>query len=143
MDIRELTSADRAAATHLWEQAGLTRPWNDPALDFDRALAGPTSTVLGALDAGAVVGTAMVGNDGHRGWVYYLAVAPGHRQRGLGRRMMDAAERWLWASGAVKVQLMVRDDNHEALVFYERLGYEDARTTVLARWLTEPNRPTT
>jgi ribosomal protein S18 acetylase RimI-like enzyme len=73
--------------------------------------------------------------------VYYLAVAATHRRRGLGRRAMDEAERWLRAAGAVKVQLMVRDDNPAALAFYERLGYEDARTTVLARWLVDPPSP--
>jgi ribosomal protein S18 acetylase RimI-like enzyme len=138
VDIRQLTAADRRATITLWEQAGLTRPWNDPARDFDRALDGPTSTVLGAVDDGEVVGTVMVGHDGHRGWAYYLAVDEGRRSSGLGRRMMRAAERWLQKRGAVKIQLMVRDDNAAALGFHQRLGYEDAETTVLARWLVEP-----
>lgn len=141
MDVRQLTAADRDAATALWDEAGLTRPWNDPDRDFDRALDGPASTVLGLLDGDALVASAMVGHDGHRGWVYYLAVAGTHRRRGLGARMMDEAERWLRAAGAVKVQLMVRDENPAALAFYERLGYEDARTTVLARWLVDPPAP--
>jgi ribosomal protein S18 acetylase RimI-like enzyme len=102
---------------------------------------GPTSTILGILDGDALVATAMVGHDGHRGWVYYVAVAGTHRRRGLGARMMDEAERWLRAAGAVKVQLMVRDENPAALAFYEGLGYEDARTTVLARWLVDPAAP--
>jgi ribosomal protein S18 acetylase RimI-like enzyme len=135
MDIRELTAADRHAATGLWEQAGLTRPWNEPASDFDRALSGPTSAVLGALDADGLAATVMVGHDGHRGWVYYLAVKPGNRRRGLGRRMMQEAEFWLRERGAVKLNLMVRDGNSEALGFYQQLGYEDAEVTVLARWL--------
>jgi ribosomal protein S18 acetylase RimI-like enzyme len=138
VDIRELRATDREAAIELWEQAGLTRPWNDPARDFDRALGGPTSTVLGAVHGGAAVATVMVGHDGHRGWVYYLAVAHERRHGGLGRRMMREAERWLRERGAVKLQLMVRDDNPAALGFYQRLGYEDAETTVLARWLVDP-----
>jgi ribosomal protein S18 acetylase RimI-like enzyme len=138
VEIRELTSAERQAVIDLWEQAGLTRPWNDPARDFQQALDGPTSTVLGAVDGGAVLATVMVGHDGHRGWVYYLAVDGTRRRDGLGRRMMRAAERWLRVRGAVKIQLMVRDDNPDALGFYQRLGYEDAKTTVLARWLVDP-----
>jgi ribosomal protein S18 acetylase RimI-like enzyme len=66
----------------------------------------------------------MVGSDGHRGWVYYLAVAPARRRAGLGRTMMDAAEAWLRARGAPKIQLMVREDNEAALGFYEALGLE-------------------
>jgi ribosomal protein S18 acetylase RimI-like enzyme len=138
MEIRELTAADRAAATRLWDTAGLTRPWNEPARDFDGALGGPTSAVLGALDAGEIVATVMVGHDGHRGWVYYLAVKPGSRRCGLGRRMMQEAELWLRERGAVKLNLMVRDGNSDALGFYQQLGYEDAEVTVLARWLVDP-----
>jgi len=137
MDIRELTAADRHNATGLWEEAGLTRPWNEPASDFDRALSGPTSAVLGALDAGQLAATVMVGHDGHRGWVYYLAVKRGNRRRGLGRRMMQEAQSWLRERGAVKLQLMVRDGNADALGFYQHLGYEDAHVTVLARWLVD------
>jgi ribosomal protein S18 acetylase RimI-like enzyme len=135
--IRPLGPDDRAAAVALWAACGLTRPWNPPDADFDRAVAGPTSAVLGVLDdgSGALVATAMVGHDGHRGWVYYVAVEPERRAAGLGRAVMDAAERWLRDAGAVKVQLMVRHTNTAALGFYERLGYEDADVTVLARWL--------
>jgi ribosomal protein S18 acetylase RimI-like enzyme len=137
MDIRALTAADRHDATGLWEEAGLTRPWNDPATDFNRALSGLTSTVLGAVDAGQLAATVMVGHDGHRGWVYYLAVKRANRGRGLGRRMMQEAQSWLRERGAVKVQLMVRDDNADALGFYQHLGYDDAHVTVLARWLVD------
>ena len=137
MDVRELTAADRPSATALWSEVGLTRPWNDPGADFDRAVAGPTSCVLGAFDDG-LAATSMVGHDGHRGWVYYLAVDPARRGSGVGRRMMREAERWLLERGAVKINLMVRHDNAAALGFYERLGYEDAEATVLARWLDDP-----
>lgn len=135
MAVRDLTNADRQAATTLWAAVGLTRPWNDAGLDFDRALAGPTSSVLGAVDEDVLVATVMVGHDGHRGWVYYLAVSPALRGRGLGRHMMGAAEAWLADAGAVKLNLMVRHTNQEALGFYERLGYVDAEVAVRARWL--------
>jgi len=138
MDVRELTAADRDAAIGLWDGAGLTRPWNDPRSDFDRARRGPTSSVLGAFEAGDLLATVMVGHDGHRGWVYYLAVSRELRRRGLGRRMMREAESWLRARGAVKLNLMVRDGNAGALGFYRRLGYEDDGVTVLARWLVDP-----
>jgi len=136
MQFRDLTSVDVEAAVSIWQEAGLTRPWNPPELDLRRALEGPTSTVLGGFDGERLVGTAMVGHDGHRGWVYYLAVAEDQRGSGLGRRLMLAAERWLRERGAVKVQLMVRSTNEAVLGFYEHLGYEDAEVQVRSKWLT-------
>ena len=127
-----------AAAVGLWSETGLTRPWNDPEQDLQRALRGPASTVLAALDdEGALLGTAMVGHDGHRGWVYYLAVRPPQQGRGLGRALMSACEQWVREAGVPKVQLMVRDDNSAARAFYERLGYADAGVVVLGRRLDD------
>jgi ribosomal protein S18 acetylase RimI-like enzyme len=137
MKIEELDETTLESAVHLWELVGLTRPWNDPREDFLRALRGSSSSVLGALDNDELVGTAMVGADGHRGWVYYVAVAPSHQRRGVGRLLMQSAERWLVERDVPKVQLMVRDTNTAAVGFYERLGYDDAHTVVLGRWLEE------
>lgn len=135
VDIAPLRPGEHDAAVALWEAAGLTRPWNDPHADLDRALAGPSSTVLVARDT-TLIGTAMVGHDGHRGWVYYLAVDEAVRRHGVGRALMAAAEEWLRGQGIPKVQLVVRDTNAAATAFYERLGYEPAPVAVLARWLT-------
>ncbi|QNE45793.1 GNAT family acetyltransferase [Glaciihabitans sp. INWT7] len=136
MEIRDVTSADIPAAVILWSRVGLTRPWNPPETDLQRALDGPTSTVLGAFDGErGLVGTAMVGHDGHRGWIYYLAVDSGHRSTGLGRQLMAAAETWLRAEGAVKVQLMIRSGNDAVLGFYDHLGYEDSDVQVRSKWL--------
>lgn len=136
----------RAEVVRLWSLAGLTRPWNDPWADLDRALRGPDSTVLVAVEGCAsrlperspVIGTVMVGHDGHRGWVYYLAVHPDRRGRGYGGRLMDAAATWVRDRGIVKIQLMVRSDNVEALGFYRRLGYQRDQVTVLSLRLAPP-----
>jgi len=133
--ISEAAHADRDAVIALWQEAGLTRPWNDPASDFGLALDGATSTILLAWDAGQLVGSVMAGFDGHRGWVYYLASGLGHRGSGIGRRLMKAAEDWLRELGAPKIQLMVRTDNDAARGFYETIGYEVQQTTTLGRWL--------
>jgi ribosomal protein S18 acetylase RimI-like enzyme len=138
VQVRELCPSDKAAAVNLWESTDLTRPWNPPGEDFDRALGGPTSTILGGFDDERLVGTAMVGHDGHRGWVYYVATRPERQRSGRGRQMMEAAEAWLLERGAVKLNLMVRHANKSALGFYERIGYEDAGVTVLAKWLRAP-----
>jgi ribosomal protein S18 acetylase RimI-like enzyme len=133
----DVLPADRADdAVALWKAAGLTRPWNDPNADLMRALAGPTSTVLGAEDVdGCLLGTAMVGHDGHRGWVYYLAVQPELRRSGLGRELMHASERWLQERGVPKVNLMVRTTNKAVVAFYESLGYADGDVVVLGKFL--------
>ena len=135
MEIAPLPDALRADAVALWRAAGLVRPWNDPEADLQRAMAGPDSVVLAALDGGRLLATAMVGHDGHRGWVYYLAVAEGARGRGLARRLMDACEAWVRERGIAKIQLMVRADNREVAAFYEHLGYERSDVVVLGRRL--------
>jgi len=123
-------------AVRLWHDSGLTRPWNDPGADLRRAVSGSTSAVLAAVgDDGGLLATAMVGHDGHRGWVYYLAVDAAARGRGLGRRMMEACEAWVRDRGIPKIQLMVRTTNTAVVDFYGHLGYVDSEVVVLGRWL--------
>ncbi len=121
--VRAFVEADRAAVLALWETCGLTRPWNPPEGDLNRALAGPSSAILVAVDGADVIGSVMVGDDGHRGWVYYLSAQPERRHAGIGRTLMTAAEDWLRARGVRKLELMVRDTNTAVLGFYEQLGY--------------------
>ncbi|MEH2537211.1 ribosomal protein S18 acetylase RimI-like enzyme [Bradyrhizobium sp. AZCC 1577] len=133
--ITDIADADVAAVIALWQACGLTRPWNDPASDIALARRGPHSTVLIGRDGGAIVATAMVGHDGHRGWVYYVAADPKLRARGYGRAIMNGAEDWLRAAGIPKLQLMVRRENLDVAAFYESIGYEEAQTVVFAKWL--------
>jgi hypothetical protein len=77
----------------------------------------------------------MVGHDGHRGWVYYLAVRPGRRGRGHGRAMMRACETWLSARDVPKVNLMVRTGNDAVLAFYDAIGYGRDDVFVMSRRL--------
>jgi ribosomal protein S18 acetylase RimI-like enzyme len=135
--IRAALPADQASVIALWHACGLTRPWNDPAQDFTRALAGETSAVLVAEGESGLTGSVMIGDDGHRGWVYYLAVAESARRTGLGRALMAAAEEWLKARGCPKIQLMVRDSNEEALGFYAALGLEPQGVVTLGRFLKD------
>jgi ribosomal protein S18 acetylase RimI-like enzyme len=125
------------AAVQLWQDSGLTRPWNDPEADLRRAAAGPASSVLAAIEDGGpqLLATAMVGHDGHRGWVYYLAVDPAMQGSGLGRTMMEACEAWVRAQRIPKIQLMVRATNQAAVGFYEHLGYTESEVMVLGRRL--------
>ncbi|MDP5279100.1 GNAT family acetyltransferase [Sphingomonas sp. DG1-23] len=128
---------DAAAVVALWRACGLTRPWNDPEADFVLAQGGTSSAVLVARGADGLAGSVMTGFDGHRGWVYYLAVSPDCRGAGLGRALMAAAEDWLRARGAPKLQLMVREDNAAALGFYEKLGLARQQVVTLGRFLKD------
>ena len=130
-----LGTGDIAALVALWEACGLTRPWNDPARDARLAMDGATSAVLGMRDGDALIASVMVGFDGHRGWVYYLAVAPDRRREGLGRQLMEAAEAWLRERDAPKLQLMVRTGNEAALGFYRALGLEAQEVVTFGRFL--------
>jgi GNAT superfamily N-acetyltransferase len=86
--------------------------------------------VLGIVEEGLVVATVMVGQDGHRGWVYYLAVDDSKLKTGLGAAMMSAAEDWVRRRGIVKIQLMVRAENLDVRGFYSHRGYEVSDVTV-------------
>ena len=133
--ITEIADSDVDAVIALWQRCGLTRPWNDPASDIALARRNANSTILVGRADGAVVATAMVGHDGHRGWVYYVAVDPLRQKQGFGRAIMDAAEQWLREAGLPKLQLLVRRENAQAGAFYRGIGYEEADTIVFAKWI--------
>jgi ribosomal protein S18 acetylase RimI-like enzyme len=133
--ITPATPSDAPAVIAFWHACALTRPWNDPQADFTLALETPTSTILLAREGDAVTGSVMVGFDGHRGWVYYLAVAPVMQRGGIGRALMQAAEGWLNRRGAPKIQLMVRDENAAMRGFYLAVGYDVQPVITIGKWL--------
>jgi ribosomal protein S18 acetylase RimI-like enzyme len=133
--IAPIDDADVAHVVALWQACGLTRPWNEPAADIALARRGSNASVLVGRDGDAIVATVLVGHDGHRGWVYYLAVDPDRRHQGYGRVMMDAAETWLRQYGIEKLQLMVRADNSQVKDFYQSLGYAMQERIIYAKWL--------
>jgi ribosomal protein S18 acetylase RimI-like enzyme len=135
LTIAPIADADVAAVAALWQRCELTRPWNDPASDIAFARKGPNSAVLVGHEANAIVASVMVGHDGHRGWVYYVAVDPDHRQKKYGRVVMDAAENWLRERGIEKLMLLVRSDNTAVKTFYEQLGYDAQERVIYAKWL--------
>jgi ribosomal protein S18 acetylase RimI-like enzyme len=121
--IRAFEPADRDAVVALWRDCDLVRPWNDPHKDIARKLTIDDGMFLVAEVDGALVGAVMAGYDGHRGWINYLAVAPGARGTGLGRALVDAVEERLATIGCPKVNLQIRTGNEGVVAFYERLGY--------------------
>lgn len=133
--IEAITDADVEGVVALWQRCGLTRPWNDPHTDIALARRCDNSTVLVGRANSAVVATIMVGHDGHRGWVYYVAVDPNCQKRGFGRLIMAAAEDWLRREGIAKLQLLVRRENAQANAFYGSLGFELSTSVMFQKWL--------
>jgi ribosomal protein S18 acetylase RimI-like enzyme len=122
--IRPFVVADTQTVVALWRSAGLVVPWNDPYRDIERKLAVQPELFLVGESAGAVVATAMVGYDGHRGWVNYLAVDLDRRGERLGALLMAEAERLLTERGCPKLNLQVRSTNAGVIAFYRSLGYQ-------------------
>jgi ribosomal protein S18 acetylase RimI-like enzyme len=133
--ISDLRPAEISAAIAIWDEAGLLRSWNDPNADAELALRSADATILAARESDKLVATVMVGHDGHRGWVYYLAVVKALRRRGIGAMLMREAERWCRERGVPKLQLMMRSENAEVARFYAALGYDTSDVVVLAKWL--------
>lgn len=122
--IRPYADADQAAVLALWSLVFPDPPaWNDPAADIGRKLTTQRDLFFVASVEQTIIGTAMAGFDGHRGWLYYVAVAPEMRRYGVGRALMQAAEGGLAALGCTKVNLQVRASNPAAIAFYEQLGF--------------------
>ena len=137
LEIRPYEEGDREAVVALWRASGLVVPWNDPCKDIERKLRVQAEMFLVGSLGGSLVATVMAGYEGHRGWVNYLAVAPGCRRQGLGRRMMDAAEARLLAMGCPKINLQIRKSNPSAVHFYRSIGFVEDESISMGKRLVE------
>jgi ribosomal protein S18 acetylase RimI-like enzyme len=124
MKIRPFQMTDEDSVIQLWIQCNLVVAHNNPMQDVERKLkVNPEWFLVGEVD-GQVVGTCMVGYEGHRGWINYLAVRPDLQKHGLGRQFMEHAEKILLGAGCPKINLQIRSTNQEVIRFYERIGYK-------------------
>lgn len=123
--IRAFAEADESAVIDLLKRVlPDSAPHNDPRASIRRKLAVDRELLLVAeAHDRTVIGTVMGGYDGHRGWVYSLAVDPAHRRRGVGAALLRRLEALLAERGCPKVNLQVRATNAAAVGFYEKLGY--------------------
>jgi ribosomal protein S18 acetylase RimI-like enzyme len=114
----------RAQVVALWESVfGYDKAHNKPTLAIDKKLETRDGLLFVALDGDSVVGTIMAGYDGHRGWIYSVAVAPSHRRQGIGSRLVSVAEKALTSQGAVKINLQIMEGNESVAAFYSSLGF--------------------
>ena len=133
--IRPIADGEETAVAALWQASSLTTSYNDPIADIARCRSSPASELFVGLVDGRIVATIMAGEEGHRGWLYYVAVDPGERRHGHAKTMIRHAEDWLKSRGMPKVMLMIRETNTPVRDVYERLGYTCEPRLVMSRWL--------
>jgi ribosomal protein S18 acetylase RimI-like enzyme len=129
--VRNFQPEDADAVVALWDECGLIRPWNNPHRDILRKLADRNGAfwVAASADdvaddvANDVIASVMIGYDGHRGSINYLAVAAAWQRTGIGAHLMRQAEAFLVDQGCPKINLCVRKDNEAVCAFYNQLGY--------------------
>jgi ribosomal protein S18 acetylase RimI-like enzyme len=125
MKIREFKPADSAEVISIWEQVFPDdRPHNQPAKVIHDKISVQDNLFFVAEHERKVIGTVLAGYDGHRGWLYSVAVDPDAHRTGTGKNLVDHALGALKAKGCSKVNLQIRTDNSQVVQFYESLGFE-------------------
>ena len=137
LTIRAYQKSDEERIINLWFECGLVAPWNNPRRDIERKMSQDPSLFLVGEIGGSVVCSCMAGYDGHRGWIYYLAVKPDCQRKGLASKMISEAENRLLEIGCPKIDLMVRKSNKNVISFYNKIGYSDDPVVVLSKRLYE------
>ena len=128
---------DESAMIELWRECGLVVPWNNPLADIARKMADSPELFFTGRIGGKLVASCMAGYDGHRGWIYYLAVTGPQQRKGLAAKLVAHVEAQLIALGCPKLELMVRDTNREVIAFYEAIGFNLDPVRVLSKRLQQ------
>ena len=134
--------AHRSQVITLWQSVfGYETAHNRPALVIDKKLAVKDDLFFVAVIDDKVVGTIMAGYDGHRGWIYSVAVSTAHRRQGIGSQLVAHAERALTARGAVKINLQIIEGNESVAAFYSSLGFSIEKRVSMGKQIPQ-NIPT-
>ncbi|MEN3941898.1 GNAT family acetyltransferase [Prosthecobacter sp. SYSU 5D2] len=119
-----INSLHREEVVRLWHTIfGYGTAHNEPSLVIDQKLAMDDDLFYVAVCEEKVVGTLMAGYDGHRGWLYSLAVLPDYRHRDIGSNLVRHAEQALTRKGCLKINLQIMEGNEGVQAFYASLGY--------------------
>ena len=125
MQIRTYEPRDEQGVIRLWRSVfAYDTPHNDPATVIEKKLAYNRELFFVGIEGDAIVGTVMGGYDGHRGWIYLLAVDPMNQRKGFGATLMRHLEVALEALGCPKINLQIHGHNEAVVAFYEKLGYQ-------------------
>ena len=133
--IRHYQSGDEQDVIRIWQQCGLLVSWNNPYSDIERKQEDSPELFFVGVQEGKLVATCMAGYEGHRGWLYYLAVDEECRHRGIATGMVQHAEAALQVTGCPKIDLMIRNTNEEVISFYRSMGYELDPVVVMSKRL--------
>ena len=119
-----VNAAHRSQVVALWETVfGYEAAHNNPSLVIDKKIEVDDQLFFVAVADSAVVGTIMAGYDGHRGWIYSVAVSPARRRQRIGSSLVSHAERALTNNGCMKINLQIVEGNESVSAFYSSLGY--------------------
>ena len=125
----------RTQVIDLWKKCNLIKSWNDPNKDIDRKLKVNDNLFLIVEFNKVIIGSAMIGYDGHRGSLYYLAVDPKHQSKGVGKMLMKEIEKRLIEVGCPKINIFIRNSNIEVKEFYQSIDYEEQNCLVYGKRL--------
>ncbi len=134
--IRAYKPSDEADVITLWKTCSLLSPANNPKQDIKRKRIDNPEQFIVMVEKEKIIGTCMFGYDGHRGWIYYLAISPLHRKKGLAELLTNHAEEALKQIGCPKIDLMVRETNKGVIDFYHKIGYTNDPVAVLSKRLS-------
>jgi len=133
--IRKYEEKDEEQIVNLWKQCNLIVPQNDPHEDIKKKIEfQPNLFFIGTVN-NEVVASIMVGYEGHRGWINYMAVLSEYQNKGFGCQLVNKAIDELKKLGCLKVNLQVRENNKDVIEFYENLGFSNDRVVSLGKHL--------
>jgi len=138
--IRTFRPDDATEVIDLWRECGLIVPWNNPQADIDRKYADSAQMFFVAELERELVASCMAGYDGHRGWIYFLAVKNSKQRKGYASALVTHVEAELVKLGCPKVELMVRKTNNEVISFYKSIGFDPEPVIVLSKRLIEDEK---
>src|SRR4030043_2182543 len=121
MKIRNYKSSDKNSVISLWKYVfNPQKPYNDPEIAIDMKIKQNDGLFFVAEENYQIIGTIIAGFDGHRGWLYSLALHPQHRRKGIGTQLVKKAIGELKKLGCLKVNLQINSDNAEVVEFYKK-----------------------
>ena len=136
---RRFKKTDTEAVIKLWDTCKLVVPWNDPLKDIKRKLSIKDNLfIIGEINK-KIIATAMAGYDGHRGYIYYLAVLPELQKKGIGSSILSIVEKKLYKLGCPKINLFVRNTNIKVKVFYKTNNYKIQDSQIYGKRLIDDN----
>ena len=122
--MRKFEAADKAGLITLWQRVfPEDPPHNEPSSVIEAKLMVDDLIFIAESDK-EVIGACMAGYDGHRGWLYAVAVDPAHRRKGIGEKLVNHSLQALKELGCIKVNLQIRSSNTGVADFYQSIGFE-------------------